>query len=123
VAQDPDHKSIKLSQDSDFQRKLLDAVSGPNPRSALVTASRDFIASSKFISSVSATDFQKKLNVLSAAFDKLESAGILDLKAVFATVKNVFGEDASKFVKRPEFVDLIKNLKDSIAAIKYVQVD
>lgn len=60
--------------------------------------------------------------MLSTMFNKLEGAGILDLKAVLSAVKQVFGKDPAEVVKSAEFISLMEGLKDSIIAIKYVQV-
>ena len=122
IAQDPALASIALAQSTDFQNELATAASSPNPRQALVNASTKFIASPKFISSTSATAFQKQVNTLSAIFDKLEDAGIFDLKAVAGAVKQVFDHDASTVAKSADFIALVEALKDSITAIKFVQV-
>jgi hypothetical protein len=122
VAQDAVHASIVLAQESDFQIALAAAATSPNPRPAMVAVAKDFIASDKFIASPSASAFQRQVGVLGLMFDKLEEAEILDLKAVLNTVKQVFANDAAEVVKSVDFVLLSQGLKDSITAIKYVQV-
>jgi hypothetical protein len=122
IAQDNAVGSITLTQTTDFQKELEAAATSSDPRTALTTASKKFIASSKFISSPSASDFQKQVNTLNATFDKLDDAGIFDLKAVVGAVKQVFGKDPAAVVQSADFVALIESLKHSILAIKYVQV-
>ena len=88
----------------------------------MVVVAKDFIASDKFIASTSATAFEKQVGVLGVMLDKLEEAGILDLKTMLSTVKQMFTKHAAEVVKSAEFVALCQALKDSITAIKYVQV-
>ena len=118
TAQDNAVGSITLEQPTDFQKELAAAATSPNPRSSLITASKKFIASPKFISSTSASAFQKQINTL----DKLEDASIFDLKAVVGAVKQVFSNDPAAVVQSADFVALVEALRNSILAIKYVQV-
>jgi len=122
IAQDPTLGPIPLSQSTDFQKELATAAAAPDPRPALVAVSAKFIASPKFISSTSATAFQKQVNTLSTIFDTLEDAGIFDLKAVASAVKQVFDHVPSDVAKSADFIALVEALKDSITAIKFVQV-
>ena len=122
MVQDPANGSIILAQNSAFQIALATAAASSDPRTATVTEAKKFIASNDFISSVSGTDFQKQVNILSATFDKLEAAGLLNLDAVLAAAKQAFGKEAAVVVASPDFVALRAGLKDSITAVKYVQV-
>jgi hypothetical protein len=116
IAQDPVNGSITLAQTSDFQNELHVKTAASS------SASTKFIASSKFISSTNATAFQKQISILGDIFGKLNEAGIFDLKAVVGAVKQVFNQEPSAVVKSPDFVALVEGLKDSIVAIKFVQV-
>lgn len=122
VAQDPSLGPIQLAQSTDFQKLLATAAAASDPRPALVAASANFIASPKFIASTSATPFQKQVNTLGSIFDTLEDAGIFDLKAVASAVKQVFDHVPSDVAKSADFIALVEALKDSITAIKFVQV-
>jgi hypothetical protein len=63
-----------------------------------------------------------KLVALGASLDKLEPSGTLFLKKVVTAVKNVFQEDVGKVVAKDEFQTTLKGLKDSVVAIKFIQV-
>jgi hypothetical protein len=111
-----------LSQESAFQKELKKAAQSSTPRASLEAVSRAFIASDQFISSPDGNDIQKKLVKFSTLVDKLEQVGASQLETIVNTTKNVFGEDPSVLVRDKEFVNLKQALKDSIVAIKYIQV-
>ncbi|PVH68884.1 hypothetical protein DL98DRAFT_599137 [Cadophora sp. DSE1049] len=118
---DPTRPPIVLAQDGQFQKDLKKSAVSNTPRESLESVSRTFIASDKFISSIDGSQFQKKVVEFSAIVDKLETAGIVGLKAVSKVVKQAFGQEPSDLVKSVELVSLLQGLRDSIVAIKYVQ--
>jgi hypothetical protein len=111
-----------LAQESAFQKELKQAAQSNTPRVSLEAASKAFIISDRFISSPDGNEFQKKLVQFSTLLDKLEQVGASQLETIVNTTKHVFGEDPSELVKDEEFVNLKEALKDSIVAIKYIQV-
>ena len=62
------------------------------------------------------------MNKAGAVFQKSEAAGILDPGAILKVISDVFGQKPDKVIEGEEFTSLYANLKDTITAIKYVQV-
>jgi hypothetical protein len=111
-----------LAQESDLQKALKKGAISDTPKESLQTAAKEFLAIDKAIKSPDSSDFQKKLVQFTTVVNVLENAQVVQLDAVINAVKHVFGKEASDVVKEKEFVDLKTQLKDSIVAIKYVQV-
>jgi hypothetical protein len=122
VVPDPQAPPIVLTQASTFQKSLADAAKTQNPRDALVNLSRSFIASKDFVASPSSTPFATHVVQFGKAIDELDEDSAADPKTLAALVKKEFGVDVGQVLKDPGYQSLISNLRDSIVAIKYVQV-
>jgi hypothetical protein len=99
----------------------VSAAGSADPRSALVAVAKAFIASEKFVTSVDGTPFQEKVNGFTARIDE-SKATRLDVETVARVAKEVIGQEARDLVKSVEFTKLLKALRDSVVAIKYVRV-
>lgn len=122
MAQDPQAPSVVLTQASAFQKSLGDAAKVENPRDGMVTLSAAFIKSGNFVNDVEGSDFARRVVKFGNAVDKLDASALPDLQKLPSLVKDAFGSDASQVVKDPDYQTLLSNLRDSIVAIKYVQV-
>ncbi|EGE77182.2 hypothetical protein BDDG_00119 [Blastomyces dermatitidis ATCC 18188] len=124
VSQDARKPSIPLFQDSPFQRELLAALKSQNLRTEALKVVKKFISSKEFISDPSGSDFQKKLREFKVLIDEASSVNDdLQYTVVLELTKRAFGIAASDLVKSEEFVTLLRNLRDSVVAIKYDQAE
>jgi hypothetical protein len=124
VADDPTITSgpIKLSQGSDFQKALAGAAAKPDLRNEIRAVAKPFIDSDKFVKTTTITDFQAKVNAFSAKVDKVEKVKTLTAKDVKVIVLDTFGKEDTEVVESDDFKNLMQGLRDSVLAIKYVQV-
>ncbi len=122
MAQDPQAPSVNLTQASTFQRALGDAAKIQNPRDGMVNLAATFIKSRNFVNDVQGSDFARKVVKFGSAVDNLDTSASPNHKQVADLVKDAFGADAGQVVQDPAYQSLLTNLRDSIVAIKYVQV-
>lgn len=115
---------IKLSQSSDFQKALAAAASKPDAvvRDEIRAVAKPFIDSDQFVSGTSGTSFQAKVASFSAKIDQVEGTKDLTVADVKIIAAAVFGQQVGDLVKSDDFTKLVQNLRDSLLAIKYVQV-
>jgi hypothetical protein len=118
----PDALPISLAQSTTFQKDLADATKSSSPRDAVTKVARAFITDKSFIGTPDGKPFQVKLVHFGTSLDNLGKGGTLLLSAVLGAVKNAFGQKVGDVVKQPEFLTVLEGLRDSVLAIKYVQV-
>ncbi|KKZ58596.1 hypothetical protein EMCG_05492 [[Emmonsia] crescens] len=124
VSQDVRKPSIPLLQDSLFQNELLAALKAQTPRTEVLKVAKKFITSKEFIGDPAGSDFQKKLREFNVLVDAAGNVGNdLQYTVVLELTKRAFGVAASDLVKSEGFITLLRNLRDSVVAIKYDQAE
>ncbi|RAJ08009.1 hypothetical protein [Arenibacter echinorum] len=115
-----DDSIIELTQKSNFQIDLAKAIGKKNTRDLLKTVSTEYVKSKSFIKSTSDLKILSKLLLFQAALDQLSNKSNIPSDAIKDAIKDAFGATASTVVKDNDYIEAIKNLKDSIIAIKYL---
>jgi hypothetical protein len=122
VAQDPDNPSIRLSQDSPFQRDLAEALSTEGPREESQKVARDFVTNNGFIGNPGANPLSDQLTALAAPLDRLERQAAVSHADVVAAVKEAFDSNPRVLVQEEGALDdPMARLRDSLLAIKLLQ--
>jgi hypothetical protein len=111
---------INLSQDSDYQVELARSVGQKNPRDFLKNASNSFVQSQSFIRSLKDLLIYDKLNKFQDALNNLSAKKNITAAEMNTAVKNAFGSATAVAVKDPDYLKAVKNIKDSIIAIKHL---
>lgn len=119
VEQDPEHPSIELAQETDFQRRLAEALGQENRRDAAIAVARAFIASPDFVRAPEENDLAAELAALADGLDALPPDA--SRPAVRQAISNAFGANAASVVQRQEYIRALARTRDSILAIKFVQ--
>lgn len=122
MAQNPAAPSIKLKQNSQYQVDLAKALAESDPRTESIQVSKAFIDGATFIKDINGSDILKSLNRFGLLATDASFGNRLPLATVLQLVKQVFGVSAAELVTQSEFVSLVADLRDSIVAIKFVQV-
>jgi hypothetical protein len=91
VTQDPANPSIRIAQDSPFQKALEEAARAEQAREALQRAARAFVAG--------ATPLSAQLAALAAALDRLERQTAVSHADVVELVNEAFGSDPEALVQ------------------------
>lgn len=132
VAQDPDNPSIDLTQESDFQNALRDAL--PEGRDGVEAVCRNYVESDEFLGDPADAEFAEELANLAVRLNRLESRdhdrrdrpGDADDDdepdgPVAAAIEAAFGRPASEVADDDAFQRMLRLLRDSITAIKVLQ--
>jgi hypothetical protein len=121
VGQDPANPSIRVAQDSPFQRALAEASNAERPREALQQVARDFIAAASFIGNPDANPLRAQLTTLSAALERLERQAEVSHADVVQAVNQAFGSDPNVLVENNTLASPMAGLRDSLLTIKQLQ--
>ena len=119
VQQKPD-LIINLSQDSDYQIELAKSINQNNPREILKKASGDFVKTKNFIKSSSELKIYDKLIIFQTKLDELSKKTNITSEEIKNSVKDSFGSTVVTIIKDKDYLSSVKNLKDTIIAIKYL---
>lgn len=109
---------IKLEQKSQFQNALGQARQGVNPREAVKTAARQFVATPAFIGDPDSLPLREQLEKLSAGLDALGQKASVTKAEIVKAVEDAFGAKVPDLVRNKTLEAPIASLKDSIVAIK-----
>lgn len=118
IAQSEDAPSIRLAQNSAFQAALGLAQQNQNPRDALKTAARQFIATPAFSGDPNTSTISDKLKGLNAALDALESKKNVTNAELTKAIETAWGTKLAELVKKKTLDAPMAALKDSLIAIK-----
>ena len=121
IAQDPEHPSIDLTQESPFQIELSRALDGDDPRPGAIAVSRALIDSESFVGNVRGHPLAQELDRLASGLSVLEAAAETDHRAVAQLIEAVFGVPVEEVAVKAELTELLGRLRDSVVAIKHVQ--
>jgi len=102
VTQDPANPSIRIAQDSTFQRALAEASKAEQPRQALQRVARDFVAGADFIGNPDANALNAQLAALAVALGRLERDQAVSHADVVKAVNEAFGSVAEELVESQE---------------------
>lgn len=100
----------------------MTALQSQNLRIDVAKVVKEFTTSQNFTADPTKSEFQKKVRQFGTLVDEGSVGGDLQYATVLELVKRAFGVAASELVKLDEFTNLLRNLRDSVVAIKYDQV-
>lgn len=136
VAQDPQNPSIDLTQESDFQNALREAV--PDGRQRAEEVSREYVENDDFLGNPADNQFVVELADLAVRLDRLEDNHEIDARhrpdgeerheegdhnhnSVAGAVDAAFGRPSPDVVSDDAFQRMLRCLRDSITVIKVLQ--
>lgn len=112
--------TIYLAQDSDYQAELARSIGQKDPRDFLKKISEHFVKTKDFISSPSELKNYDKLILFKSKLDQLSLKENITIDEKKKVIKDCFGAIAAVVIKEKNYLELVKNLKDSILVIKYL---
>ncbi|KAB2878661.1 hypothetical protein F9K33_12305 [bacterium] len=112
---------INLSQNSNYQAELAKSIGKDNPREILKTLSNDFVETKNFVKSTLELKVYDKLIIFQSKLDELSKKANITSDEMKNAVKDSFGSTVATVIKDNDYINSIKNLKDSIIAIKHLQ--
>jgi hypothetical protein len=118
VTQDKDNPSVDLTQDTPYQQKLRRAPDTRTAREAAEAASRELVASSRFVGEPDAHPLAEKLADLDRRLDAL---AVPDPGGVQDAIRQAFGARAGDIADDDGFTTVREHLRDSVVAIKVLQ--
>jgi hypothetical protein len=121
VEQDPANPSIDLTQDTPFQKALMEAAQSENPRDALMQVARSFVAGGDFIGSPAGSPLGAGSAKFSAALERLERNSTANHTKLVKAVEDAFGMSPKALVESETYKSTVRNLRDSLLAIKQLQ--
>ncbi|PWW25184.1 hypothetical protein JD79_04382 [Geodermatophilus normandii] len=131
VTQDPESPSIDLTQDSDYQNALREAV--PGGREGAEEVSRAYVQGDEFLGDPAGSEYAAELAKFAALLDGLEDEPVVrrppqdqdddgdQQGSVARAVRTAFGRPASEVVDDEMFQRMLRRLRDSLTAIKVLQ--
>jgi hypothetical protein len=111
---------IDLSQNSDYQVELAKSIGQKNPRDILKKASNDFVKTKSFVKKTSELKIYDKLIEFQSKLDELSKKANITSDEAKNAVKDSFGSTVATLIKDNDYLNSVKNLKDSILAIKHL---
>ncbi len=111
---------INLSQNSDYQIELAKSIDQKDPRDILKKASTDFAKTKNFVKSTSELKIYDKLIMFQPKLDELSNKANITSDEMKNAIKDSFGSTVATVIKDNNYLDSVKNLKDSIIAIKHL---
>ncbi|WP_196817894.1 hypothetical protein [Candidatus Nitrosocosmicus oleophilus] len=121
VNQDPANSSIDLSQNTPFQRDLIEASKSDRPREAMREVALIYVAGPDFISEPSVNPLHLNLVTFARSLDKLEREEEVSHEDVVRAVRKAFDADPDELIRDSVLEVPVMRLKDSILAIKQLQ--
>jgi len=118
IEQSEETPSIQLAQATAFQQALAQARRGQSPRSDMKGVARQYVAGAEFVADPKGLALGDRLELLGATLDQLERANAVDHAALVAAVQQDMGAAPANMVQSQEFATAIRQLRDSILAIK-----
>lgn len=112
--------NIRLAQGSTFQAALGKAQKDRDSREALKSVARSYSKSAAFVDDPKKLAIYAKLKALQSALDVLESKKLLSNADVTKVIEEAFGKTVINLIKSKELEEPIKDLKDSLIAIKFL---
>ena len=122
MSQDPKAPSIKLAQRSAFQLRLATALTSADPRAGSASAATAFIEQSELVKNYRTNPLVNSLKRLGSLLDDASTGPDLPGSTVLQLTRQVFGAPASDVIGKPEFDELVTDLRDAIVAVKFDQV-
>ncbi|MDX1501174.1 MAG: hypothetical protein R3325_02345 [Thermoanaerobaculia bacterium] len=119
VAQDPDHPSIELAQESEFQVSLAATLDAESPRTEALRVARGFQNTSAFVDAPSSLALGRELAGFGSALDEMNDDDVSP-DAVRQLVHDAFGRAPEEVASDPGFETSVRRLRDSIIAVKHV---
>lgn len=111
---------INLSQNSDYQVELAKSIGQENPRDILKKASNAFVKTKNFVKSPSELKIYDKLIVFQSKLDELSKKESITSNEMIDAIKDSFASTIATLIKDNYYLNSVKNLKDSIIAIKHL---
>jgi hypothetical protein len=116
VEQSTDAPSIQLTQNSNFQTALGEAM--PRGRAAVKSAASQYIASASFVPTVESLPHGDRLVRLTAVLDQAQNTADVTRAKVVDGVEKVLSGKVADFVGTAETKAILARLRDSLVAIK-----
>ncbi len=108
-------EAINISQDTGLQNELL-----TTDRVKQKAAARKFITTKKFISNVAQLPIGKAIAKFTKEINLLENLGDPSPADIHTKIKESFGEPTDVLIGKTNYKNAVRDLRDSILAIKYL---
>jgi|GEM_PF-1141610 len=109
---------ITLANNSAFQQKLSEALTGTQSRRKMKEAAAKYLKGPQFIQDSTNLRYGRELEALSGTLATLEKSESLDYATVDEAIKRSFGKTSKQLATDNEFATELEKLSNSLVAIK-----